>query len=85
MLPPTQGGGKNARLKCPVLCPVNGGLCIGAATYITKLDLLKGYWHVPKMLLSPLIIFSCRLMPFGMQKGSSLVSQVHESSVGWHT
>ncbi|XP_041461225.1 uncharacterized protein LOC121412478 [Lytechinus variegatus] len=48
---------------------------IGNARYITKLDLMKGYWQVPlterareiSAFVTPQGLFQCRVMPFGMR------------------
>ena len=48
---------------------------IGAATFISKIDLTKGYWQLPihecdcekTAFSSPLGLFQFRRMPFGLQ------------------
>ncbi|XP_030839510.1 uncharacterized protein LOC763830 [Strongylocentrotus purpuratus] len=48
---------------------------VGSAKFITKLDLMKGYWQVPlsrrakevSAFVTPQGLFQCRVMPFGMR------------------
>jgi len=48
---------------------------IGAATFITKIDLVKGYWQVPiteraRQVASFVVsgnVFQCQVMPFGLK------------------
>ncbi|XP_068216703.1 uncharacterized protein [Palaemon carinicauda] len=52
---------------------------IGNAKYISKLDLLKGYWQVPltenareiSAFITPEGLFECKVMPFGMRNAAS--------------
>lgn len=51
---------------------------IGAAKFITKLDLLKGYWQVPlsdrareiSAFVTPFGLYECKVMPFGMKNAA---------------
>ena len=48
---------------------------VGNSAYITKIDLLKGYWQVPltdqakeiSAFVTPEGLFQCKVMPFGMK------------------
>lgn len=50
---------------------------VGSARYVTKLDLLKGYWQVPltprvkeiSTFVTPDTFFQYMVMPFGMRNG----------------
>lgn len=49
--------------------------CMGKVEYVTKLDLLKGYWQVPftpqaqevTAFLTPGGLYKCKVLPFGMK------------------
>lgn len=51
---------------------------IGSAKFITKLDLLKGYWQVPlsdrareiSAFVTPFGLYECKVMPFGMKNAA---------------
>ena len=51
---------------------------IGKARYVSKLDLLKGYWQVPltdharkiSAFITPDGLFECKVMPFGMRNAA---------------
>ncbi|XP_066971749.1 uncharacterized protein [Macrobrachium rosenbergii] len=51
---------------------------IGFAKFITKLDLLKGYWQVPlsdrareiSAFVTPFGLYECKVMPFGMKNAA---------------
>lgn len=51
---------------------------IGSAKFITKLDLLKGYWQVPlsdrareiSAFVTPFGLYECKVMPFGMRNAA---------------
>ncbi|XP_068207747.1 uncharacterized protein [Palaemon carinicauda] len=51
---------------------------IGSAKFITKLDLLKGYWQVPlsdrareiSAFVTPFGLYECKVMPFGMKNSA---------------
>ncbi|XP_068215825.1 piggyBac transposable element-derived protein 4-like [Palaemon carinicauda] len=51
---------------------------IGPAKFITKLDLLKGYWQVPlsdrareiSAFVTPFGLYECKVMPFGMKNAA---------------
>ena len=53
--------------------------CIGNARYISKFDLLKGYWQVgltPRAQTASAFVtnkglFECKVMPFGMKNASA--------------
>jgi len=48
---------------------------VGSAKYVTKLDLLKGYWQVPltkraaeiSAFVTPVCFLECTVMPFGLR------------------
>ena len=52
---------------------------VGRSTFITKLDLMKGYWQVPlseearkvSAFITPDGLFECKVMPFGMRNAAS--------------
>ena len=52
---------------------------IGKAKFITKLDLMKGYWQVPlsnaarklSAFITPDGLFECKVMPFGLRNAAS--------------
>ena len=52
---------------------------VGKAKYISKLDLMKGYWQVPlakearkvSAFITPDGLFECKVMPFGMRNAAS--------------
>ena len=52
---------------------------VGNAKFISKLDLLKGYWQVPlserakavSAFITPEGLFECKVMPFGMRNAAS--------------
>ena len=52
---------------------------IGCAQYVSKYDLLKGYWQVPltdkakdiSAFVTPNNLYSCKVMPFGMKNSPS--------------
>ncbi|XP_066975378.1 uncharacterized protein [Macrobrachium rosenbergii] len=51
---------------------------IGSSKFITKLDLLKGYWQVPlstrareiSAFVTPFGLYECKVMPFGMKNAA---------------
>lgn len=55
----------------PVLCIDNCIDQVGGAKFVSKLDLLKGYWQVPLTEMSSFItpwgLFSYFVMPFGLR------------------
>ena len=63
---------------------------IGKATYVTKLDLLKGYWQIPltnrakqlSAFVTPDGLYQYRVMPFGMKSALATFQRMINQVVG---
>jgi hypothetical protein len=63
---------------------------VGAAEYISKFDLLKGYWHVPlskraqetSAFITPSGLYSYCVMPFGLRNAPATFQRLMNKVVG---
>lgn len=64
---------------------------VGSAKFVSKVDLLKGFWQVPLALsaqeistfITPSGLFSFSVMPFGLKNAPSTLSVSYEPSAAW--
>lgn len=63
---------------------------VGSATFVSKFDLLKGYWQVPlskraceiAAFVTPTGLFSYRVMPFGLRNAPATFQRLMNRVVG---
>ena len=65
---------------------------VGNAAYVSKIDLMKGYWQVPlsqeareiSAFVTPQGLFQCRVMPFGMKNAPATFQRMMNGVVAGH-
>ncbi|XP_071504452.1 uncharacterized protein [Diadema antillarum] len=65
---------------------------VGSAEYVSKLDLMKGYWQVPldkdareiSAFVTPSGLYQCRVMPFGMKNSPATFQRMMNRVIAGH-
>ena len=65
---------------------------VGNAAYVSKIDLMKGYWQVPlseeakeiSAFVTPQGLFQCRVMPFGMKNAPATFQRMMNGVISGH-